>query len=421
MSQYDFSTINAATKSGTQLAVDLNNWRDAVHTNHSGNARPSYVQAGMIWIDTTSSTLWLIKLYDGADDIVLFQVDTSNNIARVRSRRQEVVKTADYTLTADDSYVAIIMNKTGTGTLALPALSGTASELYFTENISSSAVTVDPNSSETINGQTTLSLSQYGCAYIWPATDKSTWRCMTSSDVAAAIHAATGKTTLVDNDELGAADSAASYALKKVLFSNLLASIFTTSRKHANAQFLSGSFALFDTTDQTKKLAFDLTPIGTGVTRTFKPWNVGAYASLQDQKTTGTSGGTTTTGWQTRTLNTEVTDPDNIVSISSNTFTTTIDCVCDFSTVAYGNGNSLARLYNVTDSVVVAYSENGNAVAATSGTIVQLRGKCKVVAGKTYRLEMYSQTAQANGLGPASSATSAVEVYSSIFLQGLAA
>lgn len=48
-----------------------------------------------------------------------------------------------------------------------------------------------------------------------------------SGDVAGDTHAATSKTTPVDNDEIPLADSAASYALKKLLWSNVKATLKT--------------------------------------------------------------------------------------------------------------------------------------------------------------------------------------------------
>ncbi|MER9697673.1 hypothetical protein [Mesorhizobium sp. M0146] len=48
-----------------------------------------------------------------------------------------------------------------------------------------------------------------------------------SGTPAASIHAATGKTTPVDADELGIADSAASFALKKLTWANLKATLWT--------------------------------------------------------------------------------------------------------------------------------------------------------------------------------------------------
>ena len=70
MSQFDFGNIDPNSKSGTQLASDLNSWRDALHSGHIGASRPSYAQAGMFWIDNSADPLWVLNLYDGANDIV---------------------------------------------------------------------------------------------------------------------------------------------------------------------------------------------------------------------------------------------------------------------------------------------------------------------------------------------------------------
>lgn len=79
MSQYDFGTINPSTTSGTALAALMESWRDAVHSGHAGAARPSYVQAGMLWVDTAANP-WLLKLYDGAADVLVAQVNASTHV-----------------------------------------------------------------------------------------------------------------------------------------------------------------------------------------------------------------------------------------------------------------------------------------------------------------------------------------------------
>ena len=79
-----------------------------------------------------------------------------------------------------------------------------------------------------------------------------------------------------------------------------------------------------------------------------------SYAIIADQKSQNTEGGTFTTGaWRTRDLNTEIADPDGIVSISSNQFTLGagsyfICWVCPCYQVEYQQ----SRLYNITDSSV---------------------------------------------------------------------
>jgi hypothetical protein len=82
MAQYDFGTIDPNTKSGTALATDLNSYRNAVNSMHSGSSAPSYITAGMLWVDTTSAN-YELKLYDGAQSIPVAVIDATNNVARV--------------------------------------------------------------------------------------------------------------------------------------------------------------------------------------------------------------------------------------------------------------------------------------------------------------------------------------------------
>lgn len=82
MSQYDFGTIDPNTKSGTALATDLNSWRNALHSTHGGSTAPTYITAGMLWLDTTSAN-YELKLYDGAQSITVAIIDATNNVARV--------------------------------------------------------------------------------------------------------------------------------------------------------------------------------------------------------------------------------------------------------------------------------------------------------------------------------------------------
>jgi hypothetical protein len=82
MAQYSFGTINPNTKSGTALATDLNSWRDAVNSTHSGSSAPSYLVPAMLWADTTSAN-YELKMYDGAQWINVAVLDATNDVARV--------------------------------------------------------------------------------------------------------------------------------------------------------------------------------------------------------------------------------------------------------------------------------------------------------------------------------------------------
>ena len=79
MSQFDFGTIDPNSKSGPQLALDLNNFRDALNSLHKGSVRPSYAQAGMLWVKEVSSTQWDLTWYDGDTDFTLRSINPTTN------------------------------------------------------------------------------------------------------------------------------------------------------------------------------------------------------------------------------------------------------------------------------------------------------------------------------------------------------
>ena len=84
-----------------------------------------------------------------------------------------------------------------------------------------------------------------------------------------------------------------------------------------------------------------------------------SYAILVDQKTSGTNGGSFTSGdWRTRDLNTEIADPDGIVSISSNQFTLQAGSyLIKAHAPAYKVGRHQIALYDITGS---SYVETGS-------------------------------------------------------------
>ena len=81
-----------------------------------------------------------------------------------------------------------------------------------------------------------------------------------------------------------------------------------------------------------------------------------SYAIIADEKSSGTDGGTFTLGaWRTRDLNTEIADPDGIVSISSNQFTLQAGTyLVKASAPAYRVVRHQIKLYNATDSTDIA-------------------------------------------------------------------
>jgi hypothetical protein len=82
MSQAVYSTINPAVTSGNQLAVLLTDLKDAIISGMSGTSRPTEIDPGGMWIDTTNDpTTWDFKIYDGVGDITVFTLNLSTNTA----------------------------------------------------------------------------------------------------------------------------------------------------------------------------------------------------------------------------------------------------------------------------------------------------------------------------------------------------
>lgn len=78
-----FSDIDPTITSGTQLSVLLNALKDAYSTSIKGTTRPTNLAPGGCWLDSTSEAapdyLWILKLYDGSDDITLMTINISTN------------------------------------------------------------------------------------------------------------------------------------------------------------------------------------------------------------------------------------------------------------------------------------------------------------------------------------------------------
>ena len=92
-----------------------------------------------------------------------------------------------------------------------------------------------------------------------------------------------------------------------------------------------------------------------------------SYAIICDQKDSATDGGEFAAGdWHTRDLNTEIADPDGIVSISSNQFTLQAGTyLIKWKAPAYDVHRHLTRLYDVTNTAnrqygLAAYADTVN-------------------------------------------------------------
>ncbi|QIG76098.1 tail collar domain-containing protein [Rhizobium phage RHph_I4] len=78
MTQFDYGTINPEETDGVELSGMLNQYRDALLTEHAGTFRPDYIKVGMAWMDTSGAT-WLHKRWDGTNDIVIGTYDPTTH------------------------------------------------------------------------------------------------------------------------------------------------------------------------------------------------------------------------------------------------------------------------------------------------------------------------------------------------------
>ena len=149
---------------------------------------------------------------------------------------------------------------------------------------------------------------------------------------------------------------------------------------------------------------------------------INSIVVLQDQKTAGTDGGTfTQDAWQTRTLNTEVVDVNNLCTLAANQFTLeagTWEILA--SAPAQTSGDHQARLQNVTDAVAVLLGTSetvGGATAAQNRS--HIVGRFTIAASKALEIQHYCLTTRAtDGFGEALGITT--EVYTTVWLRKVA-
>lgn len=147
------------------------------------------------------------------------------------------------------------------------------------------------------------------------------------------------------------------------------------------------------------------------------------YAILQDQKAQNTAGGTFTSGaWQTRVLNTEVSDTSSIVTIASNQFTPISGTyLIRVWAPCRAVDRHQARLQNATAATTTAYGTGGYSPNSGTGdspspsiieTVFTANGT------DAYEIQHRCATTVAtNGFGV--EANLGTEVYTSVVLQKL--
>ena len=123
-----------------------------------------------------------------------------------------------------------------------------------------------------------------------------------------------------------------------------------------------------------------------------------SYAILADVKANNTHGSGFGTGsYVTRALNTEIADPDGIVSINNNQFTLQAGTYFIESQSIIHRGNmSQSRLYNVTDSSVAQYGMSVHCSDGNSGNVLS-PVVARVTIGSAKAFEIQSRVTNSDG------------------------
>jgi len=126
-----------------------------------------------------------------------------------------------------------------------------------------------------------------------------------------------------------------------------------------------------------------------------------SYAIIADQKASGAGGTFTAGAWRTRDLNTEIADPDGIVSIATNQFTLAAGSyLIEWIAPAWYVSLHQTRLYNVTDAAEV---ERGMGAYNSLATITDSSSGCArttIAGSKVFTIEHYcSVTGTSAGFG----------------------
>ena len=144
-----------------------------------------------------------------------------------------------------------------------------------------------------------------------------------------------------------------------------------------------------------------------------------SYAIICDQKANDTDGGTFTNGaWRTRDLNTEIADPDSIVSIASEQFTLQAGTyLIEARAPAYAVDSHQTRLYNATDSSVVQYGTNAYAREASGdlgSTDSHVFARVTITAAKAFEIQHRGHTTRTNNGFGATNNFGGGEIYTTV-------
>ena len=173
------------------------------------------------------------------------------------------------------------------------------------------------------------------------------------------------------------------------------------SRVIANAYRHTAASADAITLDSSGNVTFPANATCSGTATGFGKF--ASYAIIGDEKSAGTDGGGFTSGaWRTRDLNAELSDPDGIVSISSNQFTLAAGSyLVVASAPALGVNNHKLKIYNITDSADVQIGTTEYAHASDYSTKRSFVSSRFTISGsKVFEIQHRCETTKATtGMG----------------------
>lgn len=211
----------------------------------------------------------------------------------------------------------------------------------------------------------------------------------------------------------------------------LVSSTVPTSRTVSTQYSLTGGGALSG--DLTLNLVNDTASPGNFMTygtdgSGVRGWRAGGanvpFIHVREEQTSGTAGGTFTSGsWQTRVLNTEVSDSDNLASVSSNQITLPAGTYEFRATAPHNGGLAALRVQDVTNSVTLGAGSSISSTAAGEpfgNAVSECVGRFTLAGSAAIEVQhQTSATKTTDGLGLAGS-FGVNEIFAEIILRKVA-
>jgi len=433
-----------ANQSFPSFRSDLNSALQAIQTTHSGTSLPTGALAGQIWLDTSSATAPTLKIYDGTDSISLAIIDYTTNTVNwldsSLSYNSTATSAGTLVLTVSSSYKQYFTGTT-THTVTLPVASTlTVGQTFEIHNNSTGSITVNSSGSNlvgTVEANVTASIT----CILASGTTAASWDFDVTgfSSAVPTTRGGTGLTTIGSSLQVLRTNSGAT-GLEFATIGGTTTPFTVTGDNVSGA-----SIRLPEDTDNGSNyvalkapdtLASNLTltlPSADGTSGQVLQTNGSGVLSfssvadnfstklfhVRDEKSAGTAGGGFTSGlYQTRTLNTVITNEISGASLASNQITLPSGTYYVIAkALAHKVNFNKLKLRNVTDPVDTLVGFTGMEWDATDSEGCNfVDGRFTITAQKVFELQhRCSATRATDGFGRSeNSMGGVVEVFSDV-------